>query len=111
MVIIFQSERALKHLLQHGLVYTVRLRRRKRVECLDWVTDRRGGRKIADVYVCLVGGCGGTVEAWKHNLWAWVDRSGFKTVDEWVDEILRLNRGKTGQAWIYLVKLREADKK
>jgi len=110
MVILFQSERALKHLLEHGFVYTVRLRKRKKDECYDWVTDRRGGRKIADVYVCLVGGCGSTLESWKLNLWAWVDHSGFKTVSEWINEILRLNRGKPRQAWIYLVRLREADK-
>ena len=106
MVLIMQSKPALKHLLEHGFVYTVRLRKRKKDETYDWVTDRRGGRKIADVYVCLVGGCGDNPEAWKLNLWAWVDHSGFPTVNDWINEILKLNHGKIGQAWLYLVKLK-----
>ena len=54
MVIIFSSHKARQHLLTTGQVYTVRTKKRKEEPfkpSKDWLTDRRGGRKIADVLV------------------------------------------------------------
>ena len=50
MVVIFQSEKARRFLLENGVVFTFRSKRRKKLG-EDWITDRRGGHKIADALV------------------------------------------------------------
>jgi len=94
MVMIFSSKKALNFLQRHGLVFTVRCKKRKmkNAEQKDWITDKRGGKKIVDV----------VIEFWdeidrdnlEYVLQRYVDRSGFLTVSEWIGEIKRLNRGK-----------------
>jgi len=102
MVMIFSSDKARSFLLEHGRVYTFRKNRRKRVG-RDWITDRRGGRKIADV----------TIEEEApvfhlNTLRKYVGESGFQTVDEWIEEIRRLNGGKLPTAgYLYKVTLIE----
>ena len=102
MVIIFQSRKALNFLLENGFVYTFRARQRKTGR--DWVTDRRGGWKLANVYIQLIGSMG--VE----SLETFEECSGFNSVKEWIDEIKRLNKGKLPHVgFLYLVELEEAD--
>jgi len=95
MVIVFSSSKPRKHLLENGQVYTVRTKKRKEKmfkPSKDWLTDRRGGRKIADVLV----------EYWlpvrreelELLLQRYVKKSGFLTVNEWIQEIKRLAKGK-----------------
>jgi hypothetical protein len=97
MVIIFQSRKALNHLLQRGVVFTFRLHRRK--AGMEWVTDRRGGHKIADVIVEEEG------VFTRHNLGLYVEFSGFNTLQEWIEEVWRLNKRIPERGWLYRVTL------
>ena len=100
MVIIFKSRKALKQLLENGFVYTFRAKQRKTGR--DWVTDRYGGRKIADVYVQLV--ASGGVE----SLEGFEEGSGFGSLSEWLEEIKRLNKGRLPKrGFLYLVELED----
>lgn len=92
---LFMSPKPRRFLLENGMVYTVRAKKRKlRGEYIghDWITDRRGGRKIADVIV----------EHWmpidkdslETVLTHYVRWSGFLTVTEWINEIKKFNGGK-----------------
>ena len=105
MVLIFKSKKALDFLLKHGEVITFRLHERKAGK--DWITDRRGGKKIADVEVVLL-------EETKtphdfNKFQQYVDKSGFDSIEEWLSEIIKLNPAcklrdaETG--YFYLVKL------
>jgi len=97
MVMIFQSRKALSHLLQRGVVFTFRPQRRKTGK--DWITDRRGGRKIADVVVEEEG------EFAPSGLGLYLEYSGFNTLDEWIEEIRMLNRRMPEKGWLYRVAL------
>ena len=101
MVMVFRSRRALNHLLQHGVAFTFRPRRRRKVG-RDWVTDRRGGRKMADVVVEEEG------EFAPGDLELYVEYSGFSALQEWVDEIRRLNGRVPAKGWLYRVTLARA---
>ena len=86
MVIIFQSPKALKFLLEKGEVYTFRVHARKSPKKNDWITNKRGGKKISDA----------TIEfATRINrltaLSSYVSRSGFGSLTDWFNEIRRLN--------------------
>jgi len=50
LVMIFQSEKARRFLLDNGVVFTFRAKRRKKLR-EDRIADRRDGHKIADVLV------------------------------------------------------------
>jgi len=100
-VMIFKSEKALKYLLERGVVYTVRPQRRKR-EGRVWITNRRGGRKIANGYAILVAEIASFSELEKY-LPAYVKHSGFSSIAEWIDEIKKLNSKLPEKFWIYLV--------
>jgi len=106
MVITFASEKALEYLLEHGHVYTFRLKRRVMLG-RDWMNDHRLGKKISDVYVeellCLS----------FSDLGPYVTESGFKTLKGWIDEAVVLNWKPKGTVingetvgWLYLVTLR-----
>jgi hypothetical protein len=97
MVVIFQGGKALNHLLRHGVVFTFKVHRRKTGR--DWITDRRGGRKIADVIVEEEG------EFAPSNLGLYVEYSGFSTLGEWIEEICRLNKRLPEKGWLYRVTL------
>ena len=95
MVIVFSSHKPRRHLLENGQVYTVRIKKKKMKPWYlkkDWMTDKRGGKKIADVFV----------EYWfsikrdelETVLIHYVKNSGFLTVSEWLQEIKRLAKGK-----------------
>ncbi len=103
MVIIFSSEKARAHLLEKGFVYTVRLKKRKQVG-RDWMTDRRTGGKIRDVFTTYIG------ERTLSNLPPFASDSGFETVLPWWDEIQRLARRTVSVVkplHLYRVQLRE----
>ena len=104
MVIIFQSEKPRRFLLENGIVFTFRLHRRKSVG-RDWMTDRRGGRKIADVYVEEVGLFNSL------KLDPYVPYSGFASVEEWNEEIKRILKWDKlppngWRGWLYEVSLK-----
>jgi len=100
--VIFQSEKARRFLLENGVVFTFRSKRRKKLG-EDWITDRRGGHKIADVLV---------EEERKfkpQELGLYVEYSGFSTLEEWIGEIERLNGGRLpAEGWLYKVTLLSA---
>jgi hypothetical protein len=95
--VIFQSRKALDHLLRHGAIFTFRVCKIKTGK--DWVTDRRGGRKIADVVVEEEG------EFAPSNLGLYVEYSGFRALGEWTEEICRLNKRLPEKGWLYKVTL------
>lgn len=106
MVIIFSSEKARNHLLEKGFVYTFRMKRRTMLG-KDWMTDRRTGKKIKDVYITEVG------HYEIKNLQSFADQSGFNTLKSWMGEIVILNwqrkryeLGYGSMGWLYLVQLR-----
>lgn len=79
-VIIFQNENARKQLLEKGFVYTFRVKMHKTGK--DWATDKRCGKKIADVII------NGPMEINSaEDLIAYANASGFAKVSDWVDAI------------------------
>jgi len=103
---IFSSEKALNHLMEHGRVVTFRLRMRG--VGYDWITDRRGGSKIADVKITLIEEVDNPSERATVFL-QYLKDSGFSSVGEWWDEITRLNGIKkfynAEKGYFYLVEL------
>ena len=99
MVMIFQSEKARRFLLENGVVFTFRAKRRKKLG-RDWITDRRGGRKNSR----HPSGGRGKVQASRSGLY--VEYSGFSTLEEWIGEIKKLNGGRLPSGgWLYKVTL------
>jgi len=117
MVMIFKSKKALNFLLTHGEVYTLRPKRRK--EGRDWITDRRGGKKIANVEVELVAFIDlekNYAETYRYIntifncakdlLGNYVEKSGFQSVGEWLSEGRRIYKGSLpNQPYLYHVRL------
>ena len=101
-VIYFKSKKALDYLLKNGEVYTIRPR--KRSEGLAYVKTSKKGRKLAEVEVKYVGEVVLTApdDEWyvadgayaKGKLEEFVDKSGFNSVEEWLEEVRKLNGGK-----------------
>ena len=84
--------------MENGVVFTFRAKRRKRLG-REWITDRRGGRKIVDVIVEE-----GRFKPSELSLY--VEYSGFKSLEEWLEEIGRLNGGDLpAEGWLYKVTL------
>jgi len=97
MPIVFSSEKPRKQLLEHGIVYTFRAKRRKRVGD-NWAKSSRNGTKICDVYIEEIDLIGSL------RLMPYVKLSGFDDLGEWVLEIIRLNEGKIlARGWLYKV--------
>jgi len=102
MVMIFQSEEARRFLLENGVVFTFRAKRRKNLGN-DWITDRRGGHKVVDVFVEEEG------RFKPSDLGLYVEYSGFSSLQEWIEEIKKLNKGKLpAEGWLYKVSLQLA---
>jgi len=98
MVMIFNSEKAREQLRTMGEVVTFRLKERK-VLGKDWVANKRGGKKIFEIFV--------DIEA-KHitpcELEDYVENSGFETLKEWIAEINRLHKcGEGTKGFLYYV--------
>ena len=122
MVMIFANETVRNFLLDNGIVYTYRKGKELRKQIgIDWATDRRCGKKIADIGVrpraCVHrNNIGDALTAYE---WVYFDYdedgdpyskqqmrlafSGFK-YEGWLDAIRQLNKGKIPEyGWIYEV--------
>lgn len=91
MVMIFQSEKALKELLDSGIVYTFRLLRsdgQSRKLGKEWITYKRRGKKIGDVIVSTLFKVAHPIPL---ELKLFAPYSGFGSVEEWIKEIKKLN--------------------
>jgi len=86
MVTICKSKKALEFLLTNGFVYT--LRKNKKKVGKDWITDKRGGKKIENVYIDFIKEI---TEENINELEKYVRYSGFSSVKEWLEEAKRLN--------------------
>ena len=109
MVMIFRSEKALKHLLEKGEVDTYRKNKRKKLG-KNWITDRRGNSKIASVEIQLIGEVEWPGVVKKYSVYPikeFLKYSGFSSLDEWKEEIRRLNGGEVPFGYLYRVKLLE----
>ena len=98
MVMIFSSEKAREQLRTMGEVVTFRVKESK-VLGDDWATDKRGGKKLFEIYVDIqeenIAPC---------ELGDYVENSGFKTLKEWVAEIKHLhNCGEEVKGFLYYV--------
>ena len=91
MVMIFNSEKALKYLLEKGYVFTYRTYTGyNRKLGRNWIVKKRGGKKIADVIVSLA--TDSMIQPFPTYLQDFVSRSGFNSTAEWIDEIKKLNK-------------------
>lgn len=81
MVIIFAHPKVRQYLLEHLLVYTMRTHTHK--EGKDWATDKRGGKKIADVVITEIKDPSSAMD--------YVALSGFSNILEWEEAFLELN--------------------
>ena len=94
-VMIFSSEKARKHLLEKGFVFTFRAKRRPTGRA--WITDKRGGKKICDAFVFEI------LKTDLLGLHHFTPFSGYDSWEEWVDDIFRLNRKRIYSGWLYYV--------
>lgn len=106
MVTIFQVKEVREFLLKHGFVYTFR-RIRKRIG-KDWITDRRGGHKLATVEISLMHDVDRPEE-----LETYVAGSGFPDLDAWLKKIKEMHGQKfmrRFKGFIYFVQIKNQDK-
>jgi len=104
MVMSFENQIVLNYLLQEGIVYTFRIHKRKRYGS-DWITDKRGGSKIADANIFFVKDVRSS-----EDLEPYVHHSGFRDLSEWTTAIeeltgLRLEFEKKGEIKGYLFRV------
>jgi len=91
MVMIFQCEKVLRELIDSGIVYTFRTWEYEgRKLGKEWITYKRGGKKLGDVIVSLVSPH--FVHPIKIYLEPFVQYSGFDSIEEWVKEIKKMSR-------------------
>lgn len=98
MVIIFQSEKVRNFLLDKGEVVTFRKNKRKKVG-KDWMTDKRGGKKLGDVDIDYLGKRDPTTDLDSID----IAYSGFRTLEEWLNTIRSLNKGQLPLGHLYHV--------
>lgn len=99
---LFKSEKARNFLLKHGIVITFRPKKRKKNIEQTWATPKYRGKKICDIIVRLL--CEVKREEIREKLDKYVALSGFKTVDEWIEEIKKLNKGEVPEkGYLYVV--------
>lgn len=99
MVIIFQNEKARNHLLNYGHVFTFRMHPHK--IGYDWITNKRCGKKVCDVYVRMCVPV--TSEA---HLSTFANHSGFDTFQEWLDTIKSIHLEDVTKGYVWLVEMR-----
>ncbi|RLG51046.1 MAG: hypothetical protein DRO00_07810 [Thermoproteota archaeon] len=100
-VMIFSSEKARKHLLEKGFVFTFRAKRRPTGRA--WITDKRGGKKICDAFVFEI------LKTDLIGLHHFTPFSGYDSWEEWVDDIFKLNRKRIYSGWLYYVETVEVE--
>ena len=105
-VMIFSSKKALEQLRTAGEVVTFRLKKRKVIGD-DWVTYKRGGKKLYDVFVDIQ-----EENITPDDLGDYLENSGFKSLKEWINEIKQLHNcnGQT-KGFLYYVCLRHKKEK
>ena len=117
MVMIFANEKVRKYLLEHGLVYTFRSYHKKTVDGIrpqigrDWATDRRTGKKIADINItplvpidCL--NMGKVLSKYARESGFYVGHGRIdEAVSEWARAINSLNPKVPTAGWIYRVEV------
>jgi len=120
MVMIFAHPKVRAYLLEHGRVYTFRKLHPKTLNGIrrkmgkDWATDKRGGKKIADIEVTLIALV--DVENMELILTKYVKESGFtgcgkiEAETEWARAIGMFNPRGPPDGWIYKVEIQEAEK-
>ena len=96
--IIFSSQKAREFLLSNRFVWTFRVK--DRTVGKTWMTDKRGGKKIADVYVSFAG----TVEDLE-QLDRYVEHSGCEDWSSWLEEIERVNGYLPQRGYVFGVHL------
>ena len=117
MVMIFSHPLVREFLVDHGVVYTYRKHHKKTADGVrpqvgkDWATDRRTGKKIADIYITVME----SIDSLNMGrvLTKYARESGFyrgfgrvdDAVDEWARAINLLNPDGPTQGWIYKVVL------
>ena len=97
MVMIFQSKKPRKQLLEKGHVVSFRVNRRKHVGN-DWATDKRGGKKICNTFIEEID----YIEK-LDKLSPFREESGFDNLEEWTNEIRKLNKHHMVSGWLYKV--------
>lgn len=98
MVISFSIKEARDQLMNKGVVYTFRWKRRKKTG-KTWANEKRCGKKIADVYIDKPR----LIES-PSDLDVYVSGSGFKARKEWLDVILSMHK-RFNQMHGYLYKV------
>jgi len=101
MVIIFSNEYAREYLLEYGIVYSFRKGPVRKQLGKDWMTDRRGGKKISDVYIEAIEEIEPGMLYTK--LTPYYKQSGFYSADEWITIIASLNKWELPVGWLYKV--------
>ncbi len=99
MVISFSVKEARDQLLNNGVVYTFRWNKRKTVG-KNWANEKRGGKKIADVNIELVG-----EYLFLDLLLPYVNQSGFKTLNDWASAIMDMQKKPGHYGYLYKVTL------
>ena len=113
MVITFSISQAREQLLDKGMVYTYRWTRRAffrdgngTIE-LTWANIRRGGKKMADVYIEEIGEM-----PCDESLIPYCEKSGFKNMAYWQWKILKqANPYGNIDGWLYRVGLQSSSGK
>jgi hypothetical protein len=90
-------------LLKNSIVYSFRLKQKQNTG-KDWITDKRGGKKLKDVMIEEVGVMS------MYLLGDYVYASGFKTLIEWIEEIKKVNKSIINPyGWLYKVTITKTD--
>ncbi len=115
MVMIFSNKKVRDYLLSNGLVYTYRKNHRKTPDGIrpqvgkDWATDKRTGKKIADIYITPMEAIDS--QNMKQVLDRYAKDSGFfkathwLAVNDWANAIRSLNPFAPRAGWIYKVEV------
>lgn len=89
MVMLFMEPKVLRQVLKVGAAVTFRVGEHKLGK--DWITDKRGGKKIADVVISKIVIDKDLPGATIYDLRPFLSLSGFKTTTEWIEAIKKLN--------------------
>lgn len=119
MVMIFANKKVRDYLLSHGMVYTYRRYNPKTKTGVryrvgrDWATDKRGGKKIADIFITIMEPI--DAKNMKQVLRKYARHSGFfgrithTAIEDWTQAIHHLNPFAPKVGWIYKVEVIEND--
>ena len=108
---LFMEPKVLRQLLKNGAVVTFRVDEHKLGK--DWISDKRGGKKLADVIVSKIVLDKNLPSATIYDLHPFVKLSGFQTTTEWIEAIKRRNpksKPEELEGELYLVMLGKSAK-